>query len=360
MNQNQYSSPEPLLKENFQKAIDGKQTDLFTLKNDNIELQITNYGARIVSYLVRNKEGKTTDIVVGFDNLDDYIKADERYYGAIVGRYANRIAKGRFILEGKEYKLATNNGPNHLHGGNKGFQDVVWEVVEARENTLMLKYFSKDGEEGYPGNLEATITYKLNGNDLEMDFQANTDKATVFNITNHAFFNLNGQGSGTVYDHQLYINADHYTPVDETAIPTGEIASVEETPFDFRKTNTIGSRFKQKNQQLTIGNGYDHNYVLNRSVKDALQLAARATGDQTGIVLEVLTTEPGMQFYSGNFMKSKHVIKYGFRDDPYTAFCLETQHFPDSPNHSHFPTTVLKPGEHFRSKTIFRINILNS
>ena len=357
MNQNQNFHLEPLVKENFQKTIDGKQTNLYTLKNTNLELQITNYGARIVSYLVRDKQGKCTDIVVGFDDLDKYIKADERYYGAVVGRYANRIAKGRFTLEGNEFVLATNNGPNHLHGGKKGFQDVVWDVVEATNNTLTLKYFSKDREEGYPGNLEATIKYSLNGNDLDLDFLATTDKTTVFNITNHAFFNLNGLGSGSIFNHQLLINADHYTPVDDTAIPLGDIAPVESTPFDFRTTHTIGSRIKLENKQLTIGNGYDHNYVLNRTDVTSLSLAAKAIGDQSGIVLEVLTTEPGMQFYSGNFMKSKHVLKYGFRDEPYTAFCLETQHFPDSPNHPHFPSTVLKPGEQFRSKTIFRISI---
>ena len=360
MNQSQPSSLAPLKKEKFQQTIDGKNTDLYFLKNGTIEVAITNYGARIVSFLVPDQRGMIKDIVVGFDDLEKYVQAEERYYGAIVGRYANRIAKGRFTLEDKEYVLATNNGVNHLHGGTKGFQDVVWDMVEATDETLTLQYSSKDGEEGYPGNLEAIVRYTLKGNDLENDFRASTDKTTVFNITNHAFFNLNGQGSGSILDHQLTINADHYTPIDETSIPLGEIASVANTPFDFRNPATIGSRIKQNDQQLKHGSGYDHNYVLNRKDNHSLELAAKAIGDKSGIVLEVLTTEPGMQFYSGNFMKSKHLIKYGFKDDIQTAFCLETQHYPDSPNHPQFPSTVLKPGEPFRSKTIFRISTLNA
>src|SRR5215204_3847112 len=213
MNQRQYFPTEPIQRGNFQRTIDNKHIDLYTLKNDQAEVQITNYGARIVSFLVQDKEGKKRDIVVGFDDLEKYLQADERYYGAVVGRYANRIAKGRFTLEGKEYELAINNGPNHLHGGKKGFQDVVWDVLETSTTALKLKYFSKDGEEGYPGNLEVAINYTLKGKDLEMDFQASTDKTTIFNITNHAFFNLNGQGSSTIFNHQLSINADHYTPV---------------------------------------------------------------------------------------------------------------------------------------------------
>lgn len=358
MNQSHPSSFERLQKEKFQKTIDGKKTDLFFLKNDHIELAITNYGARLVSFLVPDQKGTIRDIVVGFDDLDKYVQAEERYYGAIVGRYANRIAKGKFTLDGKDYVLATNNGANHLHGGTKGFQNVVWDVVEGSNETLLLKYSSKDGEEGYPGNLDAMVRYTLNGNNLEIDFRASTDKNTVFNITNHAFFNLNGQGSGSILDHQLMINADHYTPIDETSIPLGEIAPVENTPFDFRNSTSIGSRINKEEQQLKHGSGYDHNYVLKRQDNHSLELAAKAIGDKSGIVLEVLTTEPGMQFYSGNFMKGKHSIKYGYKDETRTAFCLETQHYPDSPNRSHFPSTVLKPGEVFKSKTIFRVSTL--
>jgi aldose 1-epimerase len=356
MKQNIITTIELPKKEHFQSTVDGKKVDLFVLKNEKSEVAVTNFGARIVSYLVPDREGRKTDIVVGFDNLNGYLQAEERYYGAIVGRYANRIAKGKFTLEGKEYTLATNNGVNHLHGGNKGFQDVVWEVVQASTESLTLKYFSRDGEEGYPGNVEVAVKYTLSGEDLVIDFEATTNKTTVFNITNHAFLNLNGQGSGTILDHQLMINADHYTPIDETSIPYGEIAKVEGTPFDFRTPATIGSRIDEENEQLRNGSGYDHNYVLNRNGDNELILGARVVGNQSGIVLEVWTTEPGMQFYTGNFMKAHHSIKYGFRDERRSAFCLETQHFPDSPNHPHFPSTVLKPGERFNSQTIFRVH----
>lgn len=341
-------------KESFQSIIDGKKVDLFVLANGQAEVAITNYGARIVSYIVPGKEGQKTDIVVGFDSLEGYLGAEERYYGAIVGRYANRIARGRFSLDGKEYVLATNNVPNHLHGGKKGYQDVVWEVVDVSAQSLTLKYFSPDGEEGYPGNMEVIVRYTLTGNDLVMEYEATTDKPTVFNITNHAYFNLNGQGSGTILNHQLMINADHYTPIDETSIPLGELAPVEGTPFDFRKPVAIGSRIEEEHGQLRNGAGYDHNYVLNRKEGNRLQLAAKAVGNQSGIVLEVFTTEPGIQLYTGNFMKAHHQIKYGFRDEKRTAFCLETQHYPDSPNQPQFPSTVLRPGELFRSQTIFR------
>ena len=343
-------------KESFQQTIDGKNVDLFVLTNGQAEVALTNYGARIVSYIVPDKEGRKTDIVVGFDSLEGYLGAEERYYGAIVGRYANRIARGHFSLDGQKYVLATNNAPNHLHGGKKGYQDVVWEVVDASAESLTLKYFSPDGEEGYPGNMEVTVKYTLAGNDLVMDFGATTDKPTVFNITNHAYFNLNGQGSGTILDHQLQIIADHYTPIDETSIPLGEIALVEGTPFDFRKLLVIGSRIEAEDGQLKNGTGYDHNFVLSRKEGDPLQLAAKAVGDKSGIVLEVLTTEPGIQLYTGNFMKAHHQIKYGFRDEKRAAFCLETQHFPDSPNQPQFPSTVLRPGERFRSQTIFRVH----
>jgi aldose 1-epimerase len=342
-------------KENFQDTIDGKKVDLFILSNGTTDVAITNYGARIVSYLVPDSEGRKTDIVVGFDSLQGYLGAEERYYGAIVGRYANRIAKGKFTLEGKEYTLAINNAPNHLHGGKKGYQDVVWDVVESSDESLTLKYISPDGEEGYPGNMHITVKYTLSGDDLVMDFKATSDKATVFNITNHAYFNLNGQGSGTILDHQLLINADHYTPIDETSIPVGEIAPVKDTPFDFQTPVPIGARIDEENGQLKNGTGYDHNFVLNSKGDNALILAARAKGDKSGITLEVLTTEPGVQLYTGNFMKAHHQIKYGFRDERRSAFCLETQHYPDSPNQPKFPSTVVKPGERFWSQTIFRV-----
>ena len=344
-------------RENFNQILDNKQVDLFYLTNDKIEVAITNYGARIVSIIVEDKNGYKTDVVVGFDSLDGYLKSDEKYHGALVGRFANRIAKGRFTLEGRTYTLATNNGVNHLHGGNKGFQDSVWDIAAVNKNSLSLIYHSIDGEEGYPGNLELKVTYTLTGNDLSIDFEAVSDDTTIINVTNHAFFNLNGQGSGTILDHLLTINADHYTPIDETSIPFGEIAKVEGTPFDFRKPTTIGARIKEDHLQLKNGQGYDHNFVLNQKNKDLIA-AAKALGNKSGITLEVLTTEPGMQLYSGNFMKGTNTIKYGLKDELNSAFCLETQHFPDSPNKPHFPTTTLRKGEQFSSKTIFRFGVL--
>lgn len=343
-------------RKHFQQTVDGKTTDLYVLQNNNgIKVAITNYGARIVSLLVKGKGGAWKDVVVGFDSLNGYLKAKEKYFGAIVGRYANRIAKGRFTLEGKEYILATNNGPNHLHGGVKGFSDVVWEITESKPDTAIeLTYVSKDGEEGYPGTLTISVRYELTeSNGLKISFRATADRTTVINVTNHAFFNLNGLGSGTITNHSLMINADYYTPVDDTSIPLGEIASVAGTPFDFRTTKRIGEHIEQDDVQLKNGKGYDHNFILKKN-GEHMTLAATAKGDNSDITLQVYTTEPGMQLYTGNFMEGSHQIKYDLRDDFRTAFCLETQHFPDAPNHPNFPSTVLKPGEVFQSETIFQ------
>ncbi|MDB5196057.1 MAG: aldose epimerase [Flaviaesturariibacter sp.] len=347
-----------LNREAFQDDLDLKDTDLFFLQNDHLSAAITNYGARVVALLVPDKEGQPTDVVTGFDSLQHYLQADEDYQGAIVGRYANRIAKGRFSLDGKEYTLAANNAPNHLHGGLKGFSNAVWEVKEATDETLSLFYFSEDGEEGYPGGVSVTVIYRLQENTLHISFEATTDAPTVINLTNHSYFNLNGQGSGSITNHQLQINADHYTPTDATAIPTGELAPVSGTPFDFRNQKSIGQDIGADNQQLQYGQGYDHNFVLNEPSQNGLSLAAIAIGDRSGIRLEVLTTEPGIQLYSGNYLKGKHTIKYGLKDEQRFAFCLETQNFPDSPNQPGFPSTVLLPGESYKSETAFRFTTI--
>jgi aldose 1-epimerase len=344
----------------FQQTIDGKQTNLYVLKNkSNMQAAITNYGARVVSLLVPDKNGKITDVVVGFDNVKDYTEGGDTYFGAIVGRYGNRIAKGKFKLDGREYNLATNNAPNHLHGGNKGFSREVWDADQPNDSTLVLTYVSKDGEEGYPGNLTAKVTYTVTGNnELRIDYEATTDKKTVINLTNHSYFNLNGQGTGTVNDHLMMINADKYTPVDSTLIPTGKIESVANTPLDFRTPTTIGSRINDTgNIQLKYGKGYDHNFVLNRNGGAELSKAAEVAGDVSGIVMDVYTMEPGVQFYGGNFMNGSHTIKGDKKDDYRTAFCLETQHYPDSPNHPQFPSTTLEPGKTYKTTTIYAFSV---
>jgi aldose 1-epimerase len=320
-----------LIAENFQKTIDGKNCHLFILENESLIVAITNYGGRIVSLVCNDKNGNPTDVVVGFDSIDGYLNSTEKYYGATVGRYANRIAKGRFTLDGKEYKLATNNN-----------------------GELLLTFISKDGEEGYPGNLEVSVLFTLQDNELKIEYTAVTDKATVVNLTNHAYYNLNGQCSGDILAHELMINADLYTPIDETSIPFGHLENVEGTPFDFRTPSTIGARINADDDQIKNGGGYDHNFVLNSSSLN--EIAARAIGNKSGIVLEVYTEEPGVQFYSGNFMAGENNIKGDCTDKCRTAFCLETQHFPDSPNQPSFPSTVLHPGENFSSSTVYRFS----
>jgi aldose 1-epimerase len=342
----------------FQKMIDGKSTDLFILTNKNqAEAAFTNYGARILSLRVPDQLSNLRDVVVGFGSVESYQQSSERYFGATIGRYGNRIAKGKFQLDGKEYSIFINNSPNALHGGKKGFQDVVWDAKQLNEHTLAFTYLSKDMEEGFPGNLQVKVIYSLSDdNELIINYEASTDKKTIVNLTNHAFFNLNGEGSGNILDHTLQINAEQYTPVDSTLIPLGEIASVAGSPFDFRKSLRIGERINDNNIQLKYGKGYDHNYVLNPGKNGEMKAAATVRGDKSGIVMEVFTQEPGLQFYSGNFMKSKNTFKGGTNDDFRTAFCLETQHFPDSPNQPHFPSTILKPGELYKTKTIYKFS----
>lgn len=341
---------------NFQKTIDRKKTNLYVLTNkNNLQAAITNYGGRLVSLLVPDKSGKLTDVVVGFDSVDGYEKSTEPYFGATIGRYGNRIAKGKFSLDNKEYTLFTNNGANTLHGGKKGYQYVVWDATQPNDHTLELIYLSKDMEEGFPGNLNVKVTYSLtDDNELKIDYLATTDKKTVVNLTNHAFFNLNGEGSGTILNHVLQIDADRYTPVDTGLIPTGKNAPVADTPFDFRKPTAIGARINDDNEQLKNGKGYDHNYVLN--AHQPLGLVANVLGDKTGIYMEIYTDEPGLQFYSGNFMQSKNTFKGGTKDDFRTALALETQHFPDSPNQKDFPSTVLKPGDTYKTSSAYKFS----
>ena len=346
-----------LNKNDFFKNINGKETTIYVLKNRNgLVSEITNYGARIVSLWVPDNNGNFDDIVLGFDNIDDYINAKEKYFGATIGRYGNRIKEGKFLINDKEYYLEKNNGLNHLHGGNIGFSDVVWNAKQIDNQTLELNYFSKNMEEGYPGNLNVKIIYHLNNKDeLKIEYFAKTDESTHVNLTHHSFFNLLGAGNETINEHLLYINANSFTPVDETLIPTGNIELVANTPFDFSVPAKIGKRINQEDNQLNYGKGYDHNYVLNNSQSEEI-IAAKVYEKKSGRTLEVYTNEPGMQFYAGNFL-SGTIGKHGKSYKKRSAFCLETQHFPNSPNQKNFPSTILKPNEEYYSICIYKFSI---
>lgn len=348
-----------ITRQRFGRTAEGIPVDLFTLSNRNgMEAKITNYGGIVVSVKVPDRNGKLEDVVLGYDTLEGYLKDNRPYFGAIIGRYANRIAKGRFTLDGREYRLAQNDGENHLHGGIKGFDKVVWKAsaVRTRQGVgVRLTYRSRDGDEGYPGTVSVTVTYTLTDtNEVRIDYLATTTKKTILNLTNHSYFNL--AGTGDVLEHRLWINADLFTPVDRTLIPTGEIRSVKGTPLDFTQPTPIGARIEQEDEQLLFGHGYDHNWVLNKS-DVSLTLAARVEEPRTGRVLEVYTTEPGLQFYSGNFLDGSITGKanrvYGRR----AGFCLEAQHFPDSPNKPHFPSVVLAPGQHYRQTTVYKFSV---
>jgi aldose 1-epimerase len=336
----------------FGKTPDGQEVDLYTLANTNgLKAEITNYGAILVSLEVPDRDGKLADITLGFDTLDGYIKGHP-YFGATVGRYANRIGGAKFKLNGLEYQLAANNGPNHLHGGIKGFDKVVWKAedvtAENDQAFVKLSYLSKDGEEGYPGNLACTVTYTLTKDDeLKINYEAETDKATILNLTNHSYWNLAGQGNGDILGHELMLNADKYTPVDEGLIPTGEIKSVKDSPMDFTKPMIIGSRIIQ------VEGGYDHNYALN-SGGGTLALCARVYEPTSGRFMEIHTVEPGVQFYTGNFLDGSITGKAGKVYNKNYGFCLETQHFPDSPNKPDFPSVVLKPGDKYTTFTVHK------
>lgn len=335
--------------EAFNDTLDGKMVSIFYLRNNGIEAAVTNYGGRIVNLLVPDKNEKIVDVVIGSANFKDMYEAND-YFGAIIGRYGNRIGGGKFTLEGVEYKLPQNNGPNTLHGGPKGFHNVVWNPKQVNDSTLELTYLSKDGEMGFPGNLAAKVVYTVTSKqELKIDYQATTDKTTVCNLTNHTYFNLNG--GGTINNHLLQINANEYTPVDAALIPFGKNETVKATPFDFTTATTIGASVDEKNIQLEYGKGYDHNFVINGS---GFRKAAAVKGDVSGILMEVFSGEPGLQFYGGNFMKSTKPLKYGRKDDYRTAFCLETQHYPDSPNQPTFPGTTLKPGETYTTNTVYK------
>jgi aldose 1-epimerase len=345
---------ELIKEESFRSVHQGKQTGLYTLKNKNgMVAQVTNYGAIIVSIYVADRKGNFEDIVQGYDTIDEYIKGNGPYQGAICGRCANRIARGKFRLKGKEYTLAVNNGPNHLHGGLAGFSMVVWDVVSHTPEHVVFSYLSKDGEEGYPGNLKTTVTYTLTDhNELRLDYLATTDKTTLINLASHSYFNLAGEGSGSVYDQELMLNGALYTPTDDTNVPTGEILKVEGTPMDFRKSRKIGLYIDSEDQQLRFGNGYDHNWVLDHPAGEA-GLAAVAHDPASGRTMEIYTTQPGIQFYSANWINNepgKGGKKYSRR----WAICLETQHFADAINKPHFPSTILNPGEEYKHTTVHR------
>jgi aldose 1-epimerase len=340
---------------------DGEQVKLYTFRNSaGAEVSITKYGGRIVTLKTADRDGRIADLVLGFDDLEGYL-AKNPYFGALVGRYANRIANAEFTLGGKTYKLAQNNGHNALHGGLHGFDKVAWkaeQITAPKGPALWLQYVSMDGEEGYPGTLNATVTYTLtDNNELSVDYRATSNKLTILNLTNHSYFDLAGQGSGQVLDHIVTIHADRFTPVNTNLIPTGELRSVKGTPFDFRTPTRIAERIDADDEQLRCGVGYDHNFVLNGSGEGA-RLAARVHDPESGRTLEVLTTQPGVQFYTGNHLGNplahgKDGAVYGFR----SGFCLETQHFPDSPNQRNFPSTELKPGDEYRQTTIFRFSV---
>jgi aldose 1-epimerase len=338
----------------FGKMPDGAAISAYTLTNKNgLEARIITYGGTLVSLKTPDRNGKMADVVLGMDTVDAYRK-NTWYFGALIGRYGNRIGGARFKLEGVEYKLDMNNGKNSLHGGANGFDKRVWTARELTDGGLELTYKSKDGEEGYPGNLTAVVVYHLtDANELRIDYSATTDKPTVVNLTNHSYFNLKGAGSGDILGHLMTLNADRYTPVDAGLIPTGELRPVAGTPFDFRKPVAIGARIGQSDEQLKLGQGYDHNFVLNRTGA-GLSLAARVEEPNSGRVMEVSTTEIGIQFYSGNFLddtaKGKGGLVYHLRN----GFCLETQHYPDSPNKPAFPSTELKPGQKYQSTTVYR------
>lgn len=353
----------PLFASGQMTVEDFDSIQLYTLKNSSgVVVKVTNYGAIITSIIVPDRDGKMGDIALGYDHVESYMNAvDKPYFGAVVGRYGNRIAKGEFSIGDETYSLAVNNGENHLHGGVIGFDKVVWNVRPFEGegwNGVELSYLAKDMEEGYPGNLDIKVLYKLtNDNELIVQYRATTDKATPVNLTQHTYFNLKGEGNGDILDHELMLNAKAFTPVDEGLIPTGELATVSETPFDFTTAKSIGRDIKQKDEQLKFGLGYDHNFVLDKGGKDGeMTLAAQVYEPSTGRVLEIETTEPGIQFYCGNFLDGRLKGKSG---KPYVhrgGFCLETQHFPDSPNQENFPSTILKPGDEYKTTTVFKFS----
>jgi aldose 1-epimerase len=347
-----------LKKEDFDTTIDGKKVSLYYIKAGQITVAFTNYGARIVGLWVPDKNGTMTDVVVGLNSAKGFQDSTEPYFGATIGRVGNRIAKGTFNLNGKEYHVPLNNDNNSLHGGVKGFQGIVWNVEQPDDKTIVFTYTSPDGEEGFPGKLDVKVTYSVDDSqNLKMDYEATTDKSTPVNLTNHAFFNLNGEGSGTVLNHKVMIHADAYTPVDAGLIPFGKLEKVTGTPFDFTTFHTIGERVESDNVQLKNGKGYDHNFALKNGDEKKMHDAATVVGDKSGIVMKVVTQEPGLQFYSGNFMQGKNTFKSGAKDDFRTAFAMETQHFPDAINQPAFAPIVLEPGEKYHTVSEYQFSV---
>ncbi len=343
----------------FQTEVDGKQVDLYLLKAGDLTMQVTNFGGRIISLWAPDNNGQYDDIVLGHKNIEQYVNAQgERFLGCVVGRYANRIAKGQFTIDGETYQLPINNNGQTLHGGLKGLDLVVWDVVSVSENTIELTYTSPDGEEGFPGNLMINMTYTLTAdNELQIDYTAITDKPTVINLSHHGFFNLKGESNGTINDHLLTINGSSIVPVNEVLIPYGDLMPVEDTPFDFRIATAIGDRVDEEHQQLLHGKGYDHNWVLDRVTEKEVEFAAAMYEPASGRKMEVWTDQPGIQFYGGNFMNGTSEGKYGKMHEYRESFALETQHFPDSPNHDNFPSTRLDPGETYTQTCIYKFSV---
>ena len=341
----------------FGKLPDGTAIDIYTLKNAELTVRITNYGARIVSLATKDRDGRMGDVALGYDSVEGYVaeEVSKTFVGAIVGRYGNRIRNGKFSIDGHTYQIPLNNGANALHGGPHGFDDQVWTGKEL-PNGVEMTLVSKDGDMGFPGTLTLHVRYTLAGSALHMNYAATTDKTTVVNVTNHAYFNLAGDGSGTILDQVMQINADEYTPVDAGLIPVGGAKPVAGTPFDFNKPTAIGARINEPNEQLKFGGGYDHNWIL-RGKNGEMKVAARVYDPKSGRVLKVETTEPGVQFYSGNAIPGLYKGKTGVMYGKYAGFCLETQHYPDSPNQPAFPSTLLKPGETMRSETVYAFSV---
>lgn len=339
----------------FNRKVGGRQIELYLLKNNGgMQVAISNYGGYLVGIWVPDRKGRLTSVALGFDTIEG-LATQQSYYGAIVGRYANRIAKGKFTLEEKKYTLPINNGPNSLHGGKDNFSYRVWEGKKIDDRTVELELLSEHMDEGYPGDLNVKVTYTLTDhNELTIAYEATTDRTTVVNLTNHAYFNLNGEGNGDILYHVVQIAADKYTPIDKNMIPTGEIAPVKGTPLDFTTPERIGKRINYDNAQLKIARGYDHNYVLNKH--NVQTPVAKVTGDLSGIKMEVFTDQPGLQFYTGNFMTGTNIARGNVKDAPRTAFAMETHHFPDSPNRPEFPSTVLKPGDVYSTQTTYKFS----
>ncbi len=359
-NNQKSASNQMVNRDNFKTTIGSKQVDLYTLKNSNgVVVQITNYGGKIVSIIVPDKDGNFDDIVTGYDDIDGYVNGDNSF-GATIGRYGNRIANGKFNLEGTEYTLAQNNGKNHLHGGLKNFSNAVWDVIEdeTKDNKLTLHYLSKDGEEGYPGNLEVRVVFTLSEkNELSIDYHATTDKTTIVNLTNHSYFNLAGGNFEPIYGHELQISAKQFVPGDNELIPLGELWDVVNTPMDFTKPTPIGQRINDEYDQLKIGGGYDHTFVLDNDREELIKYA-HVSEPKTGRIMECWTTEPGVQLYTASHLNGSQVGKNGVKYRKHSAFCLETQHYPDSPNQPDFPSVKLTPNEMYKTTSIYKFGIL--